>query len=196
MMRLSRGTYRGPTDPRIPEAHLIQIIIYLFRVYDVLPPPFSASRMATTSNWYSQLNSVTFRCMRGVSDLDVYAGPTNRSEIQPSPLHAHPSIRKVVISLWGLVVACAGWGVLVLYIYDTKSSKSYSGEILMSEGCSVVDYGSYPLGCCLHCSEHIANVIRDAGDWGSGTGQRGITLATNPRSRASQIFSFLHLSLR
>jgi hypothetical protein len=37
-----------------------------------------------------------------------------------------------------------------------------------------------PLTLCLHCSELIANVIRDEEHWRCGTGQKGITPAMNP----------------
>ncbi|KAG1742107.1 hypothetical protein EDB19DRAFT_1970351 [Suillus lakei] len=63
---------------------------------------------------HTQLTPVPFRCMRGVSELDGGGGPVKPSESQPSAWHAHPSIRKVVISLWGLVIACAGWAALVI----------------------------------------------------------------------------------
>jgi hypothetical protein len=67
---------------------------------------------------HTQLTPATSRCMRCVSALDVGGGPARPSETQPSAWHAHPSIRKVVISLWGIVAACAGWAALVMYIWN------------------------------------------------------------------------------
>ncbi|KAJ8581878.1 hypothetical protein M405DRAFT_923313, partial [Rhizopogon salebrosus TDB-379] len=58
-----------------------------------------------------------------MSDLDVGGYPAKPSETQPSAWHAHPSIRKVAFSLWGLVVACAVWAALATLIWYLPCSK-------------------------------------------------------------------------
>ncbi|OAX40118.1 hypothetical protein K503DRAFT_864857 [Rhizopogon vinicolor AM-OR11-026] len=54
--------------------------------------------------------------MRGVSGVGVHGGPAKPSETQHSAWHAHPSIRKVILFLWGLVISCAGWAVVAMLI--------------------------------------------------------------------------------
>ncbi|KAG2124404.1 uncharacterized protein EDB93DRAFT_1333448 [Suillus bovinus] len=124
--------------------------------------------------------------------LDRCIGPAKPPETQPSPWHAHPSIRKVIIFLWVIVAACVGWAALVmsdpanvvvlpqrevqLHIYALP----YVGpewwillfvNIVMVQG---------PLTLGLHCSELITNVIRDERQWRCATGRKGLRVATNP----------------
>ncbi|KAG2363855.1 hypothetical protein BDR07DRAFT_1230612, partial [Suillus spraguei] len=146
---------------------------------------------------HTQLTPTTLRCMRCVSDLDTDEGPVKPSEVQPSAWHAHPSIRKVIISLWVLVAACAGWAALITYIgnkeYDPISwsllPTYFNGVTYHIPGGScemwilifihiAVVQGPLTLG--LHCSELIVNVIRDERQWRSATGKRGLRVATNP----------------
>jgi hypothetical protein len=160
---------------------------------------------------HTQLTPATLRCMRCVSDLDTDGGPTKPSEIQPSAWHAHPRIRKVVIFLWVIVVACAGWATLVMYIWHTnKGSAAMSPYELTTQTWSFipdlrngkVNYVTYdipgvnlevwilvivnmavvqgPLTLGLHCSELIANVIRDERQWRCATSRKGLNTATNP----------------
>ncbi|KAG2139314.1 hypothetical protein DEU56DRAFT_800661 [Suillus clintonianus] len=192
-------------------ALLLQVVITLtgMRAIKILTWSSSPFDLTAALIHHAQLTPVLFRCMRGVSDLDVDGGPARPSDTQPSAWHAHPSIRKVIISLWCLVVACAGWGVLILYIHDAY--EGYTGQItwkswsffpddtnflyslryqLAGAGGGLVEFEFWiltyvnlaviqgPLTLCLHCSELIANVIRDEGHWRCATGQ-GITLV-NP----------------
>lgn len=160
---------------------------------------------------HTQLTPVTFRCMRCVSALEVYGDPARPSETQPSAWHAHPSIRKVVISLWGIVAACAGWAALVMYIWNKYDGTDYmSSDALTTQTWSFIpnslngssNYIQYvmpdigiqwwilvfvnvavvqgPLTLGLHCSELIANVIRDERQWRCATGRKGLKTATNP----------------
>src|SRR6267154_3001377 len=57
---------------------------------------------------------VPFRCMRGVSDPCMDKDSAKPSETQPSAWHAHASIQQVIISLLGLVIACAGRAMLAM----------------------------------------------------------------------------------
>ncbi|KAG2039631.1 hypothetical protein BDR03DRAFT_951662 [Suillus americanus] len=153
---------------------------------------------------HTQLIPVPFRCMRAVSDLDVHGGPAKPSDTQPSAWHAHPSIRKVIMSLWGLVLACAGWATLVMYFYDkykSNSITSISWSFFPSDQFSnAVIYGmplsgngpwwilylanvavfQGPLALGLHCSELIVDVLRDERYWRCASGAKGLKLATNP----------------
>ncbi|KAG2352666.1 hypothetical protein BDR07DRAFT_1564439 [Suillus spraguei] len=156
---------------------------------------------------HTQLTPATLRCMRCVCDLDMDESPAKPQEMQPSALHAHSSIRKVVISLWLIVAACAGWAGLVMYIWDKYPSmrpgnyaltqKTWSflpnalsnviwydmpginlqAWILLFVNMAVVQG---PLTLVLHCSELIANVNRDERQWRSATGRKGLRMATNP----------------
>ncbi|KAG1719668.1 hypothetical protein EDB19DRAFT_680620 [Suillus lakei] len=100
-------------------ALLLQVVIAISGIWAVKILTWSSSPFDLTVALvhHAQLTPVTFRCMRGVSHLDVDGGPAKPSETQPSAWHAHSSIRKVVIFLWGIVVACAGWAALVSYIW-------------------------------------------------------------------------------
>ncbi|KAG2745770.1 hypothetical protein P692DRAFT_201856076 [Suillus brevipes Sb2] len=151
---------------------------------------------------HTQLTPATLRCMRCVSALDVGGGPARPSETQPSAWHAHPSVRKVVISLWGIVAACAGWAALAMYIlnkyYGTDDTQwwSFFNTQLSSGGYMYImpDVGIQwwillfvnvavvqgPLTLGLHCAELIVNVIRDERQWRYATGRKGLRTATNP----------------
>lgn len=156
---------------------------------------------------HTQLIPVPSRCMRAVSDLDVHGGPAKPSDIQPSAWHAHPSIRKIIMSLWGLVVACTVWAMLAMYFYNKYESNnpaittSKSWSFFPSDQFSnAVIYGmpfsgngpwwilslanvavfQGPLALGLHCSELIVNVIRDESHWKCASRAKGLKLATNP----------------
>ncbi|KAG2135418.1 hypothetical protein DEU56DRAFT_806900 [Suillus clintonianus] len=191
-------------------ALLLQVVIALsgMRAIKILTWSSSPFDLTAALVHHAQLTPALFRCMRGVSDLDMDGGPAKPSEKQPSAWHAHPSIRKVIISLWCLVVACAGWGVLILRIQDTHDTHeildhitwkswsffpddynfSYSLYYWFGGGTShwwIMPYVNLaaiqgPLTLCLHCSELIANVIRDEGHWRCATGRKGIPSAVNP----------------
>ncbi|KAG1753155.1 hypothetical protein EDB19DRAFT_812927 [Suillus lakei] len=156
---------------------------------------------------HAQLTPVTFRCMRGVSHLDVDGGPAKPSETQPSAWHAHSSIRKVVIFLWGIVVACAGWAALAMCIWHKYPNVGFwslplttqTWSFLSNDQSNVIGYimpdngirwwilvfvtvavVQGPLTLALHCSELIANNIRDDRQWRCATGRKGLRMTTNP----------------
>jgi hypothetical protein len=187
-------------------ALLLQMMIALsgMRTVKILTWSSSPFDLAAALVHHTQLTPVTFRCMRCVSALDVDENPARPSETQPSAWHAHPSIRKVVISLWGIVAACVGWAALVMYLVDKYAGPS----VLTMQTWSFIPNPQYqyqiayrmpsisiqwwivafvnvaavqgPLTLGLHCSELIANVIRDEKQWRCATGRKGLRTATNP----------------
>ncbi|KAG2148039.1 hypothetical protein DEU56DRAFT_909387 [Suillus clintonianus] len=189
-------------------ALLLQVVIALsgMRAAKILTWSSSPFDLTAALVHHTQLTPATFRCMRCVSDLDVDGGPAKPSDTQPSAWHAHPSVRKVVISLWGLVAACAGWAGVVMYIWHKYAvmrrpvypeppiwsflPNGYPGTIMYAiPGASVqgwilvfVNMGIIqgPLTLGLHCSELIANVIRDERQWRCASLRKGLKMATNP----------------
>ncbi|KAG2151793.1 hypothetical protein BD769DRAFT_1634805 [Suillus cothurnatus] len=193
-------------------ALLLQVMIALLGMRAVKILTWSSSPFDLTAALvqHTQLTPVTLRCMRCVSDIDMYGGPAKPREIQPSAWNAHPSIRKVVIFLWVIVAACAGWAALVMYIWDKTVGTAGIGDLYSGEGDALaiqtwtflpLNYGqciSYnsgfnmlftwfnmaviqgPLTLGLHCSELIVNVIRDERQWRCGARKKGLTMATNP----------------
>ncbi|KAG1801191.1 uncharacterized protein BJ212DRAFT_1591432 [Suillus subaureus] len=188
-------------------ALLLQVIIALSAMRAVKILTWSSSPFDLTAALvhHTQLTPATLRCMHCVSDLDTDGGPAKPSEIQPSAWHAHPSIRKVVISLWVIVAACAGWAALVTYISHNHSkdtsipmtTKTWS--FLPNQSSSYILYFmpgvnlevwillfvniaviQGPLTLGLHCSELIANVIRDERQWRCATGRKGLRTMMNP----------------
>ncbi|KAG2355565.1 hypothetical protein BDR07DRAFT_1425708, partial [Suillus spraguei] len=67
---------------------------------------------------HTQLTPATLRCMHC---------PAKPQEMQPSALHAHSSVRKVVISLWMTVAGCVVWaGFYYNRGTDALTSKTWS----------------------------------------------------------------------
>ncbi|KAG1863733.1 hypothetical protein F4604DRAFT_1586964 [Suillus subluteus] len=187
-------------------ALLLQVMIALsgMRAVKILTWSSSPFDLTAALVHHTQLTPATLRCMCRVSDLDTHGGPAKPSEMQPSAWHAHPSIRKVVVSLWLIVAACAGWAALVMYIWDkymrdippltsqtwTLSPYNMSNCILyIMPGVNLewwillfvnmaVIQGPLTIG--LHCSELIVNVIRDERQWRCATGRKGLRTSTNP----------------
>ncbi|KAG1861811.1 hypothetical protein DFJ58DRAFT_744197 [Suillus subalutaceus] len=189
---------------------LLQVMIALSGIRAVKILTWSSSSFDLTAALvhHTQLTPVTFRCMRRVSDLDTGGGPAKPPEIQPSAWHAHASIRKVIISLWVIVAACAGWAALVMYIWGKYAGKgnipcdgltTTTWTFLPNELDNYIMYlmpgvnieawillfvnmaaVQGPLTLGLHCSELIANVIRDERQWRCATGRKGLRMATNP----------------
>jgi len=191
-------------------ALLLQVIIALsaMRAVKILTWSSSPFHLTAALVHHTQLTPVTLQCMRCVSDLDTCGGPTKPQETQPSPWHAHPRIRKVVIFLWVVVAACAGWGALVMYIWNKYASlypitsdalTPQTWSFLPSMESNFIMFGIYgvslgkwillfiimavfqgPLTLGLHCSDLIANVIRDEREWRCATRMEGLRTATNP----------------
>ncbi|KAG1882516.1 hypothetical protein F4604DRAFT_1990918 [Suillus subluteus] len=216
-LQITSGAFEGIAIAGLPliilgVVLLLQVMIALsgMRAVKILTWSSSPFDLTATLVHHTQLTPATLRCMRPASDLDTY-GPAKPSEIQPSAWHAHPSIRKVVISLWAIVAACAGWAALVMYIWDKSPSlKVYSPHALTLQTWSFfsnwmnnqlnfifynmpgVNIGTWillfvnvaviqgPLTLGLHCSELIANAIRDERQWRYATGRKGLRTATNP----------------
>ncbi|KAG2127733.1 uncharacterized protein EDB93DRAFT_1332623 [Suillus bovinus] len=139
-----------------------------------------------------------------VSDLDMFGGPARPSKTQPSAWHAHQSIRKVVIFLWVTCCSIRWMGcthrvsrgplrveshplIQTWSFFHNENSNSitygmpYSGPewwIILFVNHRMLVQGPLTLG--LHCSELIANVIRDEKRWRCATGRKGLQVATNP----------------
>ncbi|KAG2147820.1 uncharacterized protein EDB93DRAFT_1085305 [Suillus bovinus] len=186
-------------------AILLQVMIALsgMRAVKILTWSSSPFDLTAALVHHTQLVPATFRCMRRVSDLDTYGGPAKPPDTQPPAWHAHPSIRKVNISLWVIVAACAGWAALTMYICDRlygplpilqiwsffqnedsplvtyliPYNNDVEGWTLLFVNIAVVQA---PLTLGLHCSELIVNVIRDEKQWRCATRSKGLTVATNP----------------
>ncbi|KAG2053452.1 hypothetical protein BDR06DRAFT_457836 [Suillus hirtellus] len=192
-------------------ALLLQVIIALAGMWTIKILTWSSSPFDLTATLihHTQLTPAAFRCMRRVSDLDTYGGPAKPPETQPSAWHAHPSIRKVVIFLWVIVAAYAGWAALIMYILDHPFSNvifSKNSSLTLQTWSFIHNYdGNYitygvpsggiewwillfvimatvqgPLTLGLHCSELIVNVIRDERQWRCATKSQGLRVATNP----------------
>ncbi|KAG1861673.1 hypothetical protein F4604DRAFT_1097638 [Suillus subluteus] len=188
-------------------ALLLQGMIALSAIRTVKILTWSSSPFDLTAALvhHTQLTHATSRCMCCVSGLDTDGGPVKPLEIQPSAWHAHPSIRKVIISLWVIVAACAGWAALVTYISHRPSDYGFipmtphTWSFLPNLSSSSIWYSmpgvnlevwillfvniavvQGPLTLGLHCSELIANVIRDERQWRCATGRKGLRTAMNP----------------
>ncbi|KAG1739831.1 uncharacterized protein EDB91DRAFT_369145 [Suillus paluster] len=180
-------------------ALFLQVVIALSGVRAVKILTWSSSPFDLTPALihHTQLTPVSFRCMRGVSD--VYGGPAKPSESQLSAWLAHPSIRKVVISLWGLVVACALWAALITcrpiiidppvpmqwtFLPDGNYTVVYMSERIGFQWglWSLINIAVIqgPLTLGLHCSELIANVIQNERQWRRATSRKGLQAATSP----------------
>ncbi|KAG2041100.1 hypothetical protein BDR03DRAFT_1024373 [Suillus americanus] len=210
MVQVSQGiAFLGTPLLILGVALLLQVMIALpgMRAIKILTWSSSPFDLTAALVHHMQVTPATLRCMRCVSDLDTCGGPAKPSEIQPSAWQAHPSIRKVIIFLWVIVAACAGWAALVIFIWDKLNSSTSpvtvqggaltlqtwsffpnwessaiiynsSGNMLSSWVNMAAIQGPLTLG--LHCSEIIANVIRDERQWRCATGNKGLTMATNP----------------
>jgi hypothetical protein len=149
------------------------------------------------------------QCMHNVVDSTHYLGPQRPSEHQPSAWDAHASIRKIIILLWCLVLSGAVWYCIVEIIW-LKIFRALNGVLVNSwslfpnektNALMLIDYvdpnhgyppsewiiilvlfiviqGGMTLG--LHCSEVIANVVRDEVIWRRATSEMGTKPTTNP----------------
>jgi hypothetical protein len=149
------------------------------------------------------------RCMHNVVDSAVYLGPRPPSERQPSAWEAHASVRKIIVLLWCSVLGCAVWYCIVEILW-VKLFRASKGSLVNSwsffpnestnsigwfdiidpvHGYPLIDWiiifaifiviqGGMTLG--LHCSEVIANVVRDEVTWRRATSEMGTKPTTNP----------------
>ncbi|KAG1829181.1 hypothetical protein EV424DRAFT_465238 [Suillus variegatus] len=181
-------------------ALLLQVVIAFIGIRGVEVLTWSSSSFDVTVALVhdKKLTRFNSRCMCCVSDQGVDACAVKPSKTQPSAWRAHTSIRKVVIFLWGVVVACVGWAVLVScartsynsskitwsFSQQQEPSISYSIPgadllvwILLFINIAVIQG---PLTMVLHCSELIANVIRDESQWRCATKKKGLRPTMNP----------------
>jgi hypothetical protein len=149
------------------------------------------------------------RCMHNVIDSTLYLGPQRPSERQPSAWEAHASIRKIIVLLWCLVLGGAAWYCIVEIIW-LKTFRVQAGFLVNSwslfpnEKTNAIawwdyvdpDYGYPPVDWIiifvvfiviqwgitlgLHCSEVIANIVRDEVIWRRATSEMGTKPTTNP----------------
>jgi hypothetical protein len=186
-------------------ALLLQVVIALLgmRRAEILTWSSSPFDITIALVHNKKLTRFDSRCMCCVTDQGVDACPVKPSNTQPSAWRAHPSIRKVIVSLWGVVVACAGWAGIVTYVRMRQFSYYHFTWTFFLDGVPV-SYGipdispmgvdllgwilvfinvavlQGPLTMGLHCSELIANVIRDERQWRCATEKKGLKMTTNP----------------
>jgi hypothetical protein len=156
-----------------------------------------------------QLTYHSGRCMHNVIDSISYTGPRPPAERQPSAWESHSSVKKIIIVLWCLVLGCAVWGGIVgifwvKFITSAKGPGLYSWSIFPNDRTNTVEWitdvdpdrgfpaaawaiifflfiaiqGGMTVG--LHCSELIANVVRDEMVWRRATSETGTMPANNP----------------
>ena len=151
---------------------------------------------------HAQVIPVPGRCMRGVKDADRQ-GPTAPGVVQPSAWSAHSSVRKVIITLWALVVACLAWGLIVSLVSAGSIPEALNSWSFFPKAESYVKAYTIPLPgrvawfywvvyylnmgviqgpmtLALHCTELVANVIRDEKVWRCATKKKGAKVATHP----------------
>lgn len=150
---------------------------------------------------HAQILPESGRCMHSVGD-GASRGPVVPSPKQPSAWRAHPSIRKVVKTLWGLVIICIVWGFMIVLLSDHSIShamrswsffpRPQSHFIAYSIPLTVGVYWYWvlyyanmvaiqgPLTLALHCSELVVNVIRDERVWRKATTEEGSTISSHP----------------
>ena len=172
---------------------------------------WSSSPLITTAALLNdgQLTRSSGRCMHHVLHSMSYIGPRPPSERQPSAWQSHPSIKKIIITLWCLVLACMIWSGMVIMAWvrwfrtpigpglDSWSALpnartnfiGYQFYVEPDHGCPatvwagifslfIILQGGVTLG--LHCSEVIANVVRDELIWRKATSVEGTMPSKNP----------------
>ncbi|KAH7888081.1 hypothetical protein F5I97DRAFT_949416 [Phlebopus sp. FC_14] len=183
---------------------LLQAVIALagMRATDILTWSSSPFDITAALVHHAQIVPVPGQCMRGVHDSNS-TSPTVPLAKQTSAWRAHPSVRKVVLMLWVLVISCAAWGIIVVDISDRNMARAFrSWSFFPRAGSHVIAYsiplpgGVYwfywvlyyvnmaliqgPLTLALHCSELVANVIRDERQWRAASTSAGATVSTHP----------------
>lgn len=184
-------------------ALLLQAITALASVWaaDILTWSSSPFDITAALVHHGHITAELGKCMHGVGD-DGRWGAVTPSKKQPSAWEAHKSIRRVVATLWVLVVICIGWGIVVVYFSDRNVSHAVRSWSFIPQAQSrVIAYsipladGVYgywawyyanmaaiqgPLTLALHCSELVVNVIRDERVWRKATTKRGTTISLHP----------------
>lgn len=189
-------------------ALLLQAVIALAGIRSTKILTWSSSAFdATAALIHSgQLIPTPGQCMRGVFHPSQSNVPQLPSKRQPSAWQAHSSVKKIVIFLWCLPVACAACGGITLGIWYSNSPKVNppSWAITLNPQTSMLGFNEdvdpergYPwqlwLGCYivytmsqgaltlgLHCSEVIINIVRDEANWRMATSKVGTDTSQNP----------------
>ena len=181
---------------------LLQAIIALTsaRSADILTWSSSPFDITAALVHHAQIVPEPGQCMRGVGDHA--RGPVTPSTKQPSAWGSHPSVRKVVMTLWVLVVVCIAWGFIIVYLSDHSMYHAMeSWSFFPRPQSHVIAYsipltgGVYwywvlyyvnmaaiqgPLTLALHCSELVVNVVRDEKVWRKAVTARGSTISSHP----------------
>ncbi|KAG2071889.1 hypothetical protein BDR04DRAFT_1117339 [Suillus decipiens] len=150
-------------------ALLLQAIIALSGIRAVKILTWSSSPFDLTAALvhHTQLTPVTFRCMRscaGWAGLVMFIG--NKY------FNTFPLDYALTPKTWSLL-----HNKLSNYIIYIMPGVDLQAWILLFVNMAVIQG---PLTLVLHCSELIANVIRDERQWRSATGRRGLRVTTNP----------------
>jgi hypothetical protein len=207
-------------------ALLLQAIIATAGFHHTRVLTRSSSPLNTTAALLNdgQLKHSSGRCIHHVLHSKSYIGPRPPSERQPSAWQSHPSIKKIISTLWCLVLACMIWAgmVIIAWIrwFRTPVSQGLdSWSILPNARTNLIGYQFYvdpDRGCPaavwagifslfiilqggvtlgLHCSEVIANVVRDELIWRKATSVEGITPSKNPLTTVLESWPNLGLLL-
>jgi hypothetical protein len=181
-------------------ALLLQAIIAIAGICQTKMLTWSSSPLDTTAALLhvGQLTHRPGLCMHSVVDSTSYLGPLRPSELQPSAWQSHPSIKKIIIVLWCLVVvvtttvlSAGNRGLNSLSILPNSRTRligydTYVNPDLGYPAASwivmfivfIVIQGSLTVG--LHCSEVIANVVRDEVLWRKAATRSGTKPSNNP----------------
>ncbi|KAH7916722.1 hypothetical protein BJ138DRAFT_1074648 [Hygrophoropsis aurantiaca] len=191
---------------------LFQAVIALAGLRATRVLTWSPSSFDTTAAMLHQAHITHYpkRCMCGVLQPGCLFNPQAPAQRQPSAWRAHRSVRKVVITLWVLVLACLVWGGVTYHLQsayavehpETQYSESLaffpnpqSRAYVFGPGTGVGPQTLEPmwalslltlmvvqsvLAVGLHCSELIVNIIRDEQLWRRATKPQGTKPMTNP----------------
>ena len=184
-------------------ALLLQAIIALasVRSADILTWSSSPFDITAALVHHAQILPESGQCMHGVGN-NGRRGPVAPSPKQSSAWRAHQSVRRVIVTLWVLVVICIVWGVIIVHLSDRSMSHALrSWSFFPQVQSHVIAYsipltgGVYwywvlyyvnmaaiqgPLTLALHCSELVVNVIRDERVWRKATTKKGTTISSHP----------------
>ena len=198
-------------------ALLLQVVIAVVAMATADIRTWSSSPFDITAALvhHTQVTPVQGRCMHGVKDVDIHVPLLPRKK-QPSAWRSHSSLRKVVITIWVLVFACIAWAFVVTHISAGNVRNVFTSWSFFSGQQSYV--AAYPISLLgktawvdwvvcflstmavqgwvtltLHCSELVANVIRDEKVWRCATEMKGAKVLTHPL--APVLGSWLSLTL-
>ncbi|KAH7931385.1 hypothetical protein BV22DRAFT_1027624 [Leucogyrophana mollusca] len=204
---------------------LLQAAIALAGLHATKVLTWSPSSFDTTAAmiYQTQVAHVRNRCMCSLLHEGSIGNPQAPSIRQPSPWRAHKSVRKVVVLLWILILACVLWGGITYRLHDIYSDyypqTSYSESLaffptsqsqayMFGPGTGIGPQTLGPmwvlslltlmvvqgvLALGLHCSELIVNLVRDEMAWRKATRPSGTKPMRNPL--AGSLGSWLNVVL-